>query len=256
MPSVGKHVPGSATTNDTRQAAEDRQDSDELTPEQLVLQIDGAGNDVPSRLICLAELAEFDDSQKTALLPLLWEYITKHRDSNNREELIAVGAAIRKYIATMPMHRMGDLSVLLDPNHRAALSLGLELEVAKMIYRNFEVHPPLQAGGFPELAQRLWEMVQVYINPRIILRDKHSAVASLSIEALVAMRSVLAEPAWRAANDSPHRWFTDLVNGDLCELRKRWTGRSKDAAVWFDDLQRRVFAQGLNGGIRAEPQNQ
>jgi hypothetical protein len=256
MPSVGKHIPNSPIANDTGQAPEGRLDHDELTPAQLVLQISAAGNEVPAHLICMAELTEFDGSQKTAILPLLWDYITRHRDSNNREELVATGAAIRKYIATMPMDRIGDLSVLLNPNHRAALSLGLELEVAKMIYRNFEVHPPVQADAFPELALRLWEMVQVYINPRIILRDKHSAVASLSIEALVAMRSAWAEAAWRAANENPHCWFSEMVNHDLCELRARWMGQNDDADAWFDELQHRVFAQESNGGMRAEPKNQ
>ena len=98
---------------------------------------------------------------------------------------------------------MGELAVLLEAGHRSPLPIELEIEVAKMIYRNFEVHPPVVVDPQSELAQRLWEMVQAYVNPRILLRDKHSAAASLAIEAIVSMRSPLAVQAWQAAVDVP-----------------------------------------------------
>ena len=80
--------------------------------------------------------------------------------------LLALRAAIRKYIAIMPMEQMGELAALLETGHRSPLPIDLEIEVAKMVYRNFEVHPPVVADPQPELAQRFWDMVQAYINPR------------------------------------------------------------------------------------------
>jgi hypothetical protein len=105
----------------------------------------------------------------------------------------------------MPTDRMGELAVLLESGHRSPLPIDLEIEVAKMIFRNFDVHPPVATDTQPELAQRLLEMVHAYVNPRILLRDKHSAAASLAIEANVAMRSSLAVEALQAAAQCPYR---------------------------------------------------
>ena len=219
------------------------EDSSVLTPDQLLNQLTNAGANPSCSLLCEVELTRFVPSQHEALLPLLWQYILDRRNSNDRDELVAVGSAIRKYIAIMPMDRMGELAVLLESGNRSPLPIELEIEVAKMVYRNFEVHPPVDANPQPELAQRLWEMVQAYTNPRILLRDKHSAAASLAIEAIVSMRSPLAEQAWQAAISCPYRWFAELVSDDLDDLHERWSINHPDAAAWLGELRNRVVAQ-------------
>jgi len=188
------------------------------------------------------ELLHFDPSQREAILPVLWQYILAHRNSNTPETLIAVGAAIRKYVAIMPMDRMDELAVLLESGHRSPLPIDLEIEVAKMVYRNLEVHPPVVADPYPELAKRFWEMVQAYINPRVLLRDKHSAATSLAIEAIVSMRSPLAEQAWQAAIACPFRWFGELVSDNLDNLHEQWSSGSADAATWLRELRNNVLA--------------
>jgi len=225
----------------SRRALHDVQaSSDPITPDQLLSQLADAGANPPCSLICEVELARFDAAQRQVLLPLLWQYILDHRDSNVRDEVVAVGAAIRKYVAIMPMGQMGELATLLEPEHRSPLPIDLEIEVAKMIYRNFEAHPPLDPDPHPELALRLWEMVQVYINPRLLLRDRHSAAASLAIAAIVAMRSRLAESAWRAAVACQYRWFGELVTDDLNALREQWSHKSPDTTAWLATLQKNV----------------
>jgi hypothetical protein len=217
-------------------------DSAELTADQILRQLSNAGANPPSNLLCMLEFTRFDASHHQVLLPLLWQYILDHRNSNDRDDLVAVGAAIRKYIAIMPMDRMGELAVLLESGHRSPLSIDLEIEVAKMIYRNFEVHPPIADDSHPELAQRLWEMVQAYINPRVLLRDKHAAATSLAIEAIVSMRSSLAEQAWQAAVGCPYRWFAELVGDDLDDLMERWSSKNRDASTWLCQLRDKVMA--------------
>ena len=212
----------------------------ELTPDQLLRQMAHAGDNAPCSLLCTIELTRFDPAQRQALLPLLWQYILNHRNSNDSQALIAAGAAIRKYVAMMPMEQMGTLAVLLEPGHRAPMSIDLEIEMAKMVYRNFEVHPPRTADPHPDLAERFWEMVQAYINPRILLRDKYPAATSLAIVAIVAMRSPLAEQAWQAACACPYRWFAELVDDDLDELHQTWCGKSLEAATWLNDLRTKV----------------
>lgn len=214
-----------------------------LTADELLHQLSISGANVETKLLCAVELALFATAQQEALLPLLWQYILAHRDSNNRDELVATGAAIRKYIAIMPMDRMGELAVLLESGHRSPLPIELEIEVAKMIFRNFEVHPPVAIDTQPELAERLLEMVHAYVHPRILLRDKNAAAASLAIEAIFAMRSSLAAQAWQTAAQSPYRWFAELVSDELDELHEKWCRKSSDAAAWLVDLRDHVSAQ-------------
>jgi hypothetical protein len=212
-----------------------------LSPAQdLISELIESGNQVPVYLICEAEMAQFDDNQSQLVLPILWSYIEQHKTSKNQNELVAVASAIRKYIAIMPMSQIGELAMLLAPGNQEPLSLDLELEVAKMIYRNFEVFPPTAANLHPELSSRLWEMACAYTNPRILLRDKHSAVASLAIEAIVAMRSDLALEAWQMAMNCPFRWFGEMVSDDLRELRNRWESQGDSAFTWLDDLRKKV----------------
>lgn len=208
---------------------------------EIVTRFAAAGNNVPTQLLCAIELARFAPAERDELLPLLWQYILDHRDSNSCEELVGVAAAIRKYIAIMPMERMGKLGTLLETGHRSPLPVDLEIEVAKMIYRNFEVYPPPEADPHPELAQRLLEMVEAYMNPRILLRDKHSAVASLAVEAIVAMRSPLAEIAWKKAEMCPYRWFAELVSDEIDELQEKWHGKNEDAVCWLQELRDNVL---------------
>jgi hypothetical protein len=216
-------------------------DPAELTADELLQELTNAGQNPPTELLCAVELTRFTRAQQDVLLPILWQYILAHRNSNNRDDLIATGAAVRKYIAIMPMDRMGELAVLLESGHRLPLPIDLEIEVAKMVFRNFEVHPPVAVDTQPELAKRLWEMVQAYVNPRILLRDKHSAAASLAIEAIVAMRSSLAVEACQAAAQCPYRWFAELVSDDLNDLGEKWSRKSPDAAAWLSDLRTQVL---------------
>ncbi len=194
------------------------------------------------QLVCEAEFLRFSQTEREALLELLWQCILDHRNSNDSAELVAVGSAIRKFAAIVPMDRMGKLAALLEAGHRSPLPIELEIEVAKMVYRNFEVLPPVVADPQPELAQRFWEMVQAYINPRVLLRDKHSAATSLAIAAIVSMRSPLAEQACQAAVACPYQWFAELVSDDLDGLDERWSSTNADAAAWLRELRNTVMA--------------
>lgn len=207
---------------------------------ELVGILKGGTEAVSPELVCEVEVARFDESQKAIVLPSLWDYIQKNKNSNDRDVLIGVGAAIRKYVALMSMGQIGQVAELLDPAQQAPLPIELELEVVKMIFRNFEALPPTRPNPVPVLGARLWEMVQSYGNPRILLRDKYSAVASLAIEAIVAMCSDYAIKAWRFALDSPFTWFGEMVSDDLDALQRSWMRSSPSAAKWLDDLRHQL----------------
>lgn len=218
----------------------DHPEGELATPDELLNELASFGVNAPVHLIYEIELTRFDANQRRRLLPLLWMYILRNRDDNRLETLTAAGAAIRKYIALMPMEDMGRLAVLLESGHKSVLPIELEIEIAKTIYRNFEVHPPREPNPHPELARPLWEMAQAYANPRLLMRDKHSAAALLAIQALVAMRSDFALNAVHLGAASPYRWFAELVADQLDRLHDRWNKSNPDIAVWLAALRKDV----------------
>lgn len=242
----------SLNANDVQQISSEYKGLCEDPAGKLLSKISSLGNRVIPQLICEAEFTKFSAEQRTRLLSLLWKYINDHRTSNNHGELIAVGSAIRKYIANMPLERVGDIAVLLAPANNEPLSLKSQIEVAKMIYRQFEANPPVHSNIHPELANCLLRMARAYTNPFVLLRDEYSAVASLSIEALVSMRSDDALSAWRLATESQYKWFGRMVTNNLSILQKRWSTRSDEAAKWLNNLKSQVVdAAGKQDAERA-----
>jgi hypothetical protein len=235
-------VPVQFISATTRQSSGVTVQSDAPTSGELVARLAAAQGSPPAELLCTIEMARFAPQERDGLLPLLWQYIVDHRDSNDRNELVGVAAAIRKYVAIMPMERIGELAELLEAGHRSPLPIELVIEVAKMIYRNFEVCPPPVADPQPKLADRLYDVVLAYIHPRVLLLEKCSAAASLAIEAIVAMRSPLAESAWKEAMACPYHWFAELVSDEIDELHEKWRDKGADAAVWLDQLRNTVMA--------------
>jgi nitroreductase len=174
------------------------------------------------------------------LSSILWDYISTHRDDIRSDVLTAVGSAIRKYIAMLDVSRMNEIASLLEAGHRAPLSLELELEVVKMIYRKFEANPPAATDTEVALAARLWEMAQDYMRPRFILREKYATVASLAVEAIVALRGSEASDAVAAVLSSPFAWFREMVTDDLARLVGRWRQKNSNAADWCEAILRDV----------------
>jgi hypothetical protein len=183
-------------------------DANEATPEDIIARIRAATGTSKASLICDVETFTFDARQREDVSAILWDYITTHRDSTNREILVAVGSAIRKHVAMLDVNRLEEIAPFLEAGHRAALPLSLELEIAKMIYRKFEANPPPQPDSQPLLMMRLMEMAQTYAAPRLILREKYATVAALSIAAIVSLRSSAAGDAIQVAIGSP---FTFLA---------------------------------------------
>jgi len=210
------------------------------TTSDILDRLERDGVTAPPRMICDAETLRVSGPERERLSSLLWNYISAHRDDTQSDVLTAVGSAIRKYIAMLDVSRMNEVASLLEAGHRAPLSLELELEVVKMIYRKFEANPPAHTNTEAALSARLWEMAQDYMRPRFILREKYATVASLAVEAIVASRGSEAGDAVAAALSSPFAWFREMVTDDLVRLADRWRQKRPEAADWCEAIVRDV----------------
>jgi hypothetical protein len=158
-----------------------------------------------------AEATHFDATQALELAPLLQRYALDHRDSNDPRVAVAVASAIRKFVAIMPRDNLCSVEALLESGHRVAVSIDVELEVAKMVVRKLTANPPDDADVAIGVANRMKELAETYLNDRIIAREKHGAVALNALLALALLLSPLLADAMKALCGLRSLWFQQLV---------------------------------------------
>lgn len=200
-PTLGTWIDGVVDENE-----EDYQHSN-LPPGNVLQDLEQAGEAERRQLIIEVEAMPFEGQERHRLTELLKAYIEEKRDSTDRDELIAVGSAIRKCVALLDSSEFGWLATLLESGHRIQPSLDAELEIAKMVFRRYSVSPPEQSDPHPQLSARLAEIASDYLRPRVFSRDRFSTVAMLAIQALLVMRSARAQTIIEQVNDLPFGWF-------------------------------------------------
>ena len=111
----------------------------------------------------------FRGRQAAALTPLLKRFIEEYRESDVPADLVAVGSAIRNYVARAPVGEAFEAAAsLLKSQGRLKIPIELEVEVTKMVVRKLTANPPVQRDQYPELALRLEELVDAYARPRLL----------------------------------------------------------------------------------------
>ncbi len=141
------------------------------------------------RGILLAETLKVHGELRNELRERLQEFIEAHRDSNDSEDLVAVGAAIRKLIAMSDLHDLRCASVILKPSSRMSLPIEVELEVTKMIVRKLVANANTPPPPNEELSDLLFQIVETYANDRMLPRDKYGATTLNAILASVLLKS-------------------------------------------------------------------
>ena len=120
--------------------------------------------------------------------------------------------AIRKYVATMDRANFPSLAVLLDAEHNATVPIEVELEIAKTLVRKLvALLRPKTPNSEPRLADKLYEIAMLYMNPRLLSRDKFAAVSLNAILSLCLLRSEHAGEVRQALKQLPVLWFSELV---------------------------------------------
>lgn len=194
------------------------------------------------QLICQAEFSDVAEDEIAKLMPFLWQYALQNRDSADPSDLVAVGSAVRQYVAALDASRIDEVAVLLDSGHQSQVPLQIELEVAKMVGRKFEANPPAVRDPHVRLSERLQEIALAYLNPRILPRDQYAAVTMLAIQALAVMRSASTNAIVEPLNDSPFGWFRRQLRRRLAQTISSWQQRTipadatRDLSLFFDRI--------------------
>ncbi len=164
------------------------------------------------RLIVEAEVIDFKPEQLGPLNTVLRDFIAECRESNSPDDLVAVSSAIRKCVATLKADEaLSYTSQLLEAGPRTPVPLEVELELVKMIVRKLTANPPEPNDSLPELGDRLLEIAKIYLNPRLLVREKYGAVTLNAILALVLLRSRHVAEVSQILSELKVPWFRQLV---------------------------------------------
>lgn len=189
------------------------------------------------RLVIEAEALDLTIDQAAMLTPLLQQFIDDHRDSNDPADLVAVGSAIRTFIAiATPDDAFAYAASLLKAGGRSPLPIELELELAKMVVRKLTARTPETDDPFPELADRLRELVETYLNPRLLGREKHGAVALNAVLGLLLARSRHVPKIIGKVRGLGVPWFEQQVARRAERLKAEIEGR--DSTARFGEITR------------------
>ena len=188
------------------------------------------------KAIINAEVIDFGPDETRILSPLLRAYIEQHRESNDAAELVAVGSAIRKFVAVASVDEALDFAAaLLQAGHQMPLPIGIEVELSKMVVRKLTANPPARHDQYSDLAGRLLELAETYLNPRLLAREKHGAVALNAVLGIVLTRDPLASKVVDRVHSVGVGWFQQVVAREAAKLasdaRRRWAGESLSELV-------------------------
>lgn len=213
---------------------------DVITPDVLIRKIvsETASHEEKRRAVIESEVVAFPPESVGTLNRLLYLFVKQYRDSDDQQDIVAVGSAIRKYVATMDRADLSALAILLDAEHNATVPIEVELEVAKTLVRKLVQSPPDEPNVEPQLADRLYEIVKLYLNPRLLSRDKFAAVALNAILSLCLLRSSHADEVRQALKELPVSWFSELVLRRASQIQKTLYGKlpTKQAARCAEQL--------------------
>ena len=190
------------------------------------------GHDERRKLILEAEALPFRGQQAAEIAPLLWQFIEDYRGSNVSADLVAVASAIRNYVATAPADQAFRAAAsLLKAEGRLPLPIDLELEIARMVVRKLTANPPAGQDQYPELARSLAELANTYLNPRLLAREKHGAVALNAVLAIVLTDDPRADQVIERARQLDVAWFQQLLGRCAARLCTDLGARGQDAKL-------------------------
>lgn len=202
------------------------------SPAQILRLLGGSETSEADRrqAVLLAEVLDFEAIDRDMLCTCLRRFVLQHRNSNVAQDLVAVGAAIRKLVAYLSAEELGTLNEILTPSPRMAIPLEIELEVVKTVVRKLTWQPPLHDDSEPELADKLLDIASTYLNPRLLPREKYGATTLNAVLSLLLLRSRHVPEVIALVEAASVNWFTQLACRRVERLRNELRCRVPEEA--------------------------
>jgi hypothetical protein len=168
--------------------------------------------------VLFAEVKPFPGEQRTRLLNALAKYINDNRFVEHQESLVTLCSAIRKYAMNMPESCFEEYSKWLLPTETATLHHEAEMEFAKGICWRLEFERHHWPAEYPLLSKTLFDLVDSYLTPRLILQKSYANTAMFGMVALHVLEGVSTSRKPLVAHlrtkmvNSGVKWFIEMVD--------------------------------------------
>lgn len=173
--------------------------------------------------VLFAEVKPFRGEQRTRLLDALAKYINENRFVDDQDSLVTLCSAIRKYAMNMPESRFEEYANWLLPTETATLHHEAEMEFAKGVCWRLEFEPHIWPADYPVLTKTLFDLVDSYLTPRLILQKSYANTAMFGIVALHVLEAIstsskaLVGHLRKRMVDSGVKWFVEMVDDNIDE---------------------------------------
>jgi hypothetical protein len=123
----------------------------------------------------------------------------------------------------MPESNFEGYATWLLPTETATLHHEAEMEFAKGICWRLEFEPHVWPADYPILTKTLFDLVDSYLTPRLILQKSYANTAMFGmvalhvLEAIATSRNVFVGSLRKKMMDSGVKWFTDMVYDQVDE---------------------------------------
>jgi hypothetical protein len=184
--------------------------------------------------VLFAEVKPFRGEQRTRLLDALGKYINENRFVEDQDSLITLCSAIRKYAMNMPESRFEEYADWLLPTETATLHHEAEMEFAKGICWRLEFEPHVWPADYPVLTKTLFDLVDSYLTPRLILQKSYANTAMFGmvalriLEAISTTSNALVGQLRKRMVSSGVKWFVEMVDDNVDEAIQYISERDAD----------------------------
>jgi hypothetical protein len=161
------------------------------------------------KLALFAEALRFAADQQKAITEHLLRYVAEYRSTHDKEEIVAIGSAIRKLIAYLPNDEFDRLAALLTLEDGEPIAVELELELTKAIVYRLSWDPSTKSCQ--QLSNELQALGIYYSNKRTLQERLASSVASNAIIALALLGCESASNIVSQLPKSSTEWFIKLL---------------------------------------------
>lgn len=173
--------------------------------------------------VLFAEVKPFRGEQRTRLLKALGKYIDQHRFVEDQDSLVTLCSAIRKYAMNMLESHFEGYANWLLPTETATLHHEAEMEFAKGICWRLEFEPHSWPAEYPLLTKTLFDLVDSYLTPRLILQKSYANTAMFGMVALHVLEAAsttskaLVAKLRKRMMDCGVKWFAEMVDDNVDE---------------------------------------
>jgi hypothetical protein len=162
-------------------------------------------------LALYAETLDFSEDQRSQLIKLLTNYISKVRISRNREALVAVGSAIRTLIAYLPIQEFDSLAGILHCTAIGPVVPDVELEVVKGLCNRLTWDIGARSANCPFLQNKVFDLANFHSSMRTVQNDVSNAIAVDAIILLALFRDARLKSLLENLPFHSLSWFPRVV---------------------------------------------